>query len=308
MHHTTLASLFLGAGVGLVAAHPAPWGKMFAEPPFPHPEPKPFPGKPTSTGASSGFSTAPASTGGFSSYSVPEGSGVSPPTVKGYVAASGSGVAAPTGTGSYSYSSSAIVSVAASSAVVSTTAVSAASNSTSSSGAAGGEVSNATASDSCTFTDVDSAVSGKADCTDIILSGIEVPAGTTLDMTDLTDGTTVTFEGTTTFGYEEWDGPLISFSGTDITIQGADGHLINMGGEQWWDGEGSNGGVTKPKGFYAHDLTDSVITGLSIKNTPIQCFSVNGASNLQIVDVTIDDSEVSAPIDFSVGKADHYAG
>lgn len=54
-------------------------------------------------------------------------------------------------------------------------------------------------------------------------------------MTDLSDGTTVTFEGTTTFGYEEWDGPLISFSGTDITIQGADGHVIDMEGQNWYE-------------------------------------------------------------------------
>jgi polygalacturonase len=90
-------------------------------------------------------------------------------------------------------------------------------------------------------------VSGKKGCTSIVLNGIKVPAGQTLDMTDLSDGTTVTFEGTTTFGYEEWDGPLVSFSGSNIIIQGASGHLIDMGGEQWWDGEGSNGGKTVSK-------------------------------------------------------------
>ncbi|KAK3067244.1 Polygalacturonase 1 [Teratosphaeriaceae sp. CCFEE 6253] len=168
-------------------------------------------------------------------------------------------------------------------------------------------ISSVAASAGCTFTDLDSAVSGKASCSSIVLSGIAVAAGKTLDMTDLSDGlfcpatrmiyqltlslgTTVTFEGTTTFGYSEWDGPLISFSGTDITIQGASGHLIDMEGDQWWDAQGSNGGVTKPKGFYAHDLTDSVIQDLSIKNTPIRCFSINGASNLQVIDVTIDNT------------------
>jgi len=109
-------------------------------------------------------------------------------------------------------------------------------------------------------------------------------------MTDLADGTTVTFEGTTTFAYKEWKGPLISVSGSDITVTGAAGHLINMGGDQWWDGEGSNGGKTKPKGFYAHDLKNSVIKGLNIKNTPVQCFSINGATDLQVNDVTIDNT------------------
>ena len=60
----------------------------------------------------------------------------------------------------------------------------------------------------------------------------------------------------------------------------------------------------------AHDLTDStrllgcqcyhnvltfnllgVISGLNVKNTPVQGFSVDGASNLKIEDVTIDDSD-----------------
>ncbi|KAK3115639.1 hypothetical protein LTR53_004792 [Teratosphaeriaceae sp. CCFEE 6253] len=193
-------------------------------------------------------------------------------------------------------SSSVITSITTStpnSTIVATTTIASASVSSAAAAAttaAASGVSSVTASAGCTFTDLDSAVSGKASCSSIVLSGIAVAAGKTLDMTDLSDGTTVTFEGTTTFGYSEWDGPLISFSGTDITIQGASGHLIDMGGDQWWDGQGSNGGVTKPKGFYAHDLTDSVIQDLSIKNTPIQCFSINGASNLQVIDVTIDNT------------------
>jgi hypothetical protein len=100
---------------------------------------------------------------------------------------------------------------------------------------------------SCTFTDADAAKDGKSSCSSIILKDITVPAGTTLDLTDLADGTHVTFEGTTSFEYDEWEGPLISFSGKNILIDGASGHVIDGNGAQWWDGEGSNGGVTKPK-------------------------------------------------------------
>lgn len=60
-----------------------------------------------------------------------------------------------------------------------------------------------------------------------------MPSGTTLDLTDLEDGTSVIFSGETTFGYEEWSGPLISISGSDITVSGTDDHVINGGGEQW---------------------------------------------------------------------------
>ena len=45
----------------------------------------------------------------------------------------------------------------------------------------------------CTFTSAASAIAGKKSCSAIVLSNIVVPAGTTLDMTGLTAGTTVTF-------------------------------------------------------------------------------------------------------------------
>jgi galacturan 1,4-alpha-galacturonidase len=99
----------------------------------------------------------------------------------------------------------------------------------------------------CTFTDAASAIKGKTGCSTITLSGIKVPAGTTLDLTGLKDGTTVIFSGTTTFGYKEWAGPLISVSGNNILVEGASGHLIDGNGAAWWDGKGSNGGKTKPK-------------------------------------------------------------
>lgn len=98
----------------------------------------------------------------------------------------------------------------------------------------------------CTFTDAATAIKNKASCTNIVISGMTVPAGTTLDLTGLKSGTTVTFEGTTTFGYKEWEGPLISVSGTNIKVVGAAGHTIDAAGQKWWDGKGSNGGKTKP--------------------------------------------------------------
>lgn len=100
----------------------------------------------------------------------------------------------------------------------------------------------------------------------------------------------VIFQGTTTFGYKEWEGPLISVSGTDITVSGASGHVIDGNGAKWWDGQGSNGGKTKPKMFYAHSLKSSTIKGLNVKNTPVQFMSINGATDLNVVDVTMDNS------------------
>lgn len=100
----------------------------------------------------------------------------------------------------------------------------------------------------------------------------------------------VIFEGTTTFGYEEWSGPLISVSGTSITVTGASGHVINGDGACWWDGKGTNGGKTKPKFFYAHSMKSSSITGLNFKNSPVQLMSINGATDLTVDKLTMDNS------------------
>ncbi|KAI1388358.1 endopolygalacturonase [Hypoxylon trugodes] len=143
---------------------------------------------------------------------------------------------------------------------------------------------------SCTFTSTSTLSSGKSSCSDIILNSITVPAGETLDLTNLNDGTSVTFQGTTTFEYKEWEGPLISISGVNIAVTGASGHVIDGNGAKWWDGKGGNGGKTKPKFFAAHKLNSSTITGLNVKNTPVQGFSINAAYGLTLDKITIDNS------------------
>ncbi|KAJ5863554.1 uncharacterized protein N7529_005470 [Penicillium soppii] len=147
---------------------------------------------------------------------------------------------------------------------------------------------------SCTFSGsngASSASKSKTACSTIVLSAVAVPSGTTLDLTGLNDGTTVIFEGETTFGYEEWDGPLVSVSGTEITVKGASGATLNGDGSRWWDGEGSNGGKTKPKFFYAHKMVSSTISDIKIVNSPVQVFSINGATDLTLSDITIDNSD-----------------
>ncbi|CAI7666025.1 unnamed protein product [Penicillium bialowiezense] len=147
---------------------------------------------------------------------------------------------------------------------------------------------------SCTFSGsngASSASKSKTACATIVLSAVAVPSGTTLDLTGLNDGTTVIFEGETTFGYKEWAGPLVSVSGTDITVKGASGATLNGDGSRWWDGEGSNGGKTKPKFFYAHKMVSSTIADIHIVNSPVQVFSINGATDLTLSDITIDNSD-----------------
>ncbi|KAF7597187.1 hypothetical protein BBP40_009527 [Aspergillus hancockii] len=164
----------------------------------------------------------------------------------------------------------------------------------------------------CTFSGVTGAAAakaGKATCSTIILNNVAVPAGTTLHLTGLRTGT----EGTTTFGYKQWEGPLISVSGTDIKVSGASGHVLNGDGARWWDGQGSNSKTNiKPKFFFAHGLKGtSSITGLHIMNSPVQVFSISGSSGLTISSPTIDNragdkNSLGHNTDaFDIGDSDH---
>ncbi len=142
---------------------------------------------------------------------------------------------------------------------------------------------------SCTFTSAAAAAAGKKSCSTIILSNIAVPAGQTLDLTGLKSGTQVIFSGHTTFGFQQWSGPLISVSGSNIAISGAAGHVIDGDGHRWWDGKGTNSGLVKPKFFAAHSLTSSSISGLNVLNTPVQGFSINGCNGLTVSNVKVFD-------------------
>lgn len=142
----------------------------------------------------------------------------------------------------------------------------------------------------CTFSDAAEASSSIKSCSDVVLSNIAVPAGETLDLSDAADGATITFEGKTTFGYKEWKGPLIRLGGSGVTVTAAKDAVIDGEGKRWWDSKGTNGGKTKPKFMYAHDLDDATVSGLHIKNTPVQAVSVQ-ANNLSLKDLTIDNSD-----------------
>src|SRR5687768_4393844 len=101
---------------------------------------------------------------------------------------------------------------------------------------------------SCKFTTLDEVLKGKKNCDKLTLDNISVPAGKTLDLTDLKKGCNVgflnhryqlwagmsadmtgqlIFKGKTTFGYKEWEGPLIAVSGENILVEGTSGHLID---------------------------------------------------------------------------------
>lgn len=141
----------------------------------------------------------------------------------------------------------------------------------------------------CTVTAYGGIASAVAACTNILLSGIAAPASSSVDLTKLKSGTTVTFAGKTTFGYTaDSDFDPIVIGGTDITIQGAAGHVIDGNGQAYWDGEGSNGDSDKPDRFIvAKDMTNAVFKNLNIQNWPTHCFDVTGGDTMTFSNVNL---------------------
>ncbi|KFY07161.1 hypothetical protein V492_07395 [Pseudogymnoascus sp. VKM F-4246] len=159
----------------------------------------------------------------------------------------------------------------------------------------------ANAATPCTVTEYASISSAVASCTDIVLSGIVAPASSSIDLSKLQDGATVTFDGKTTFEKtpdSSFD-PII-ISGTKVTITGAPGHVIDGNGQVYWDGLGSNGGVEKPNHFVVvKNTVDSVISNLNIQNWPVHCFTISGGSGLTISGINLDNTAGNAPNDAS---------
>ncbi|OHE90384.1 glycosyl hydrolase family 28 [Colletotrichum orchidophilum] len=156
----------------------------------------------------------------------------------------------------------------------------------------------------CVITKYEDIANAVKTCTAITLSNIAAPANGAIDLSDLKPGTTVTFAGTTTFAKTEDSNfdPII-ISGTDITVTGAPGNVIDGNGPAYWDGQGSNGGSPKPDHFIVvKKTTNSKINNLNIKNWPVHCFSITGSKDLTVSDLVLDNSAGDAPNAKSGGK------
>ncbi|KAG1728385.1 pectin lyase fold/virulence factor [Suillus paluster] len=131
-------------------------------------------------------------------------------------------------------------------------------------------------------------VSSAVECTTVNINAFTVPAGQTFEL-NLLDGTTVNVLGEIQFGNVSWAGPLFQVKGNDITFNG-NNQKWDGGGPFYWDGQGSGGGVTKPRPMM-HILISGTLNDVHVVNSPAQSFSIGNSGPITISGVTVDDSQ-----------------
>ncbi|KAG1691323.1 hypothetical protein DVH05_026987 [Phytophthora capsici] len=140
-----------------------------------------------------------------------------------------------------------------------------------------------TTSSACTLTGTYSKGADVSTCKSIIIKDLSVPASTTLDLTKVAKGATITFEGTTTFEQAEWEGPLILLTGTDLTVAGT-GTLDGQGDLYWKKGTS----ITRPVFFRLKRVMSSTVKGFNIKNSPYRTFSILDSEDTTVSGLTLD--------------------
>ncbi|KAF8158800.1 pectin lyase fold/virulence factor [Mycena galopus ATCC 62051] len=127
-------------------------------------------------------------------------------------------------------------------------------------------------------------VAAAEECTTIVIGGFTVPAGETFALAP-PDGASVSLTGAITFAFE-------TITGNDITFNGG-GHELVGQGNLYWDGQGINGGVTKPDPMLRINMGGS-FTNLKLSNSPGRAIAIGGSS-LTVSAIDVDNSAGSAP-------------
>ncbi|KAE9262207.1 hypothetical protein PR003_g33626, partial [Phytophthora rubi] len=140
-----------------------------------------------------------------------------------------------------------------------------------------------TASSGCHLTGAYKKGTDISKCSSIVVDSLTVPAGVTLDLSLAKTGATIEFVGTTTFGPQKWEGPLVRVSGSDLTVKGS-GILDGQGSWYWKQGQS----ITRPLFFKLQNVIGSMVSGFTIKNMPFRTFSIVTSKDTTISGVTID--------------------
>ncbi|KAF4315849.1 hypothetical protein BBO99_00008909 [Phytophthora kernoviae] len=141
-------------------------------------------------------------------------------------------------------------------------------------------------SSSCTLSGTYTSGADVSSCSTVTIKSLTVPAGVTLDLSDLKTGASVVFSGTTTFGKKKWSGPLVLLTGTDLTVSGS-GTLDGQGSWYWKQGTS----ITRPVFFRMSKVISSTVKGFTIKNSPYRTFSVLSSQDTTISGLTLDSSD-----------------
>ncbi|KAK5119296.1 hypothetical protein LTR85_007652 [Meristemomyces frigidus] len=192
------------------------------------------------------------------------------------------------------------VPAATSSSVVASTAaattVSAVADSSGSSGAGGTAISSLTGGSgvggaTCTVTALADVTASLAACSNVLLSGVSIPASSTLSV-EVSSDAALLFAGTMTVGYTpDADFTPIVLKGTGAKIAGLAGAVIDGSGSDYWDGEGSNGGTAKPDHFIKiDDMVSSSFSDLTIQNWPTHLFEITGCTDMEMYNLILDNS------------------
>ncbi|KXS19005.1 glycoside hydrolase family 28 protein [Gonapodya prolifera JEL478] len=143
----------------------------------------------------------------------------------------------------------------------------------------------------CTVTAYD----GFAAClpyADITIQGpFTVPPESKISMTNLRTGTQVRVQGTITFDHStklNSSNYLFTISGNNVVFDGTNGTFDGNGPITYFSGIGANGGVPKPK-FFRSTLTNSVVRGITMRNSPVHVFSIGGSGTV-FEGITVDNS------------------
>ncbi|KAG8997171.1 hypothetical protein FRB94_011119 [Tulasnella sp. JGI-2019a] len=138
----------------------------------------------------------------------------------------------------------------------------------------------------CTVNSVASAAD-LSGCSAVIITAFTVPSGSTLTLA-AASGATITQTGDITFAKTTSTGPLITFDTDNVVYNGGD-HNINGNGASYWDGEGTNGGVTKPHPFVKFKGYGT-FKDVTVLNSPAQAVSVGTTGTTIIEGITVDNS------------------
>nr|ABV82743.1 endopolygalacturonase 10 [Phytophthora nicotianae] len=142
-------------------------------------------------------------------------------------------------------------------------------------------------------------------CNTVIIDSLSVPAGVTLDLSNLTSGAHIQFQGTTTFGQKLWDGPLLKLKGTVLSVTGP-GTLDGQG--SWYWPQGQN--VTKPVFFKMNRVINSTLSGFNLINVPYRTFSIGNSNYTTITGLTLNSTAgngIAKNTDgFDLSKNDHF--